>query len=131
MSQLRQAWRHTPYTLCLSIALTGVGALALALGDGVSRALSEIAAHIVTRAMGASMVTGGIISLLGVLGRRTLLETLGLALMAAGLGIYGLGVLLGLGLQGAVAGPICLALVVATLRRIATITSAARTLLDR
>jgi hypothetical protein len=78
------------------------GALAVIYGDDVSRALATI--DTVSRAMGVALLAGGITTITGIARGRSLVEVIGLSLLAVGCGIYGLGVFLGLGFAGAVAG---------------------------
>jgi hypothetical protein len=70
--------------------------------------------------MGFALFTGGLITLLGILSHRALMQTIGMAFLALGLLVYGVGVILGLGLGGMVAGPIALLASAATVRRIIT-----------
>jgi len=97
-----------------------VGVLAIIFGDKVSRALGELAANSISRGMGFAMFTGGVIALLGILSRRALSVTLGMGFMALGLGIYGFGVILGLGLGGMVAAPVALIAAIASIRQAVT-----------
>ncbi|HEX2289334.1 MAG TPA: hypothetical protein VHH53_03870 [Pseudonocardiaceae bacterium] len=71
------------------------GALAVIYGDDVSRALATI--DTVSRAMGVALLSGGITTITGIARGRSLVEVIGLSLLAVGCGIYGLGVFLGLG----------------------------------
>ncbi len=119
--RLAAAWVDRPYTVVLAAVLLIPGALALVFGDEVSRALTIIAADTVSRVMGAALLAGGATTLLGIARGRFLAEAVGLSLLAAGCAVYGLGVLLGLGLGGSVAGPIALAVALATVRRVVTL----------
>ncbi|MGH3847094.1 MAG: hypothetical protein ACRDS0_37590 [Pseudonocardiaceae bacterium] len=119
------AWRNRAYTLVLAAVLPIPGALAIIYGDAVSQALSNIAAGYVSRGMGTAFLIGGVLALVGIARQRALLEVLGLTLIAAGCGIYGLGVILGLGLGGVVAGSIALAVAVATVQRVVQLTAVA------
>lgn len=112
---------HRPYTVVLSAVLLFPGVLALVYGDAVSAALSKIAADNISRLMGILLVVGPTLTLVGIARNRALTETLGLTITALGCAIYGLGVILGLGLQGAVAGSGFLAIAAATIRRVITL----------
>lgn len=125
--RIEMAWKSRPFTLVLTLTLAPVGLLAVILGDSVSAALSHIAAGVVSRVMGALLLGGGVTTLVGVARHGMTLEALGLSLMAAGLGIYGAGVIIGLGLAGMVAGPIALALAVASAQRVHVLLITART----
>jgi len=118
--RLVEAWRFRPYITAFAFGLTPVGVVAIIYGDRVSKALGNLAANSVSRGVGFALFTGGIITILGILSHRALSQTIGMAFLAVGLGIYGVGVLLGLGLGGLIAGPIALLACVATVRRIIT-----------
>jgi hypothetical protein len=126
IQQLHMAWMHRPYTVVLAAALLVPGTLAIVYGDEVSSALSAIAAGTISHMMGVLLVAGSIFTLVGIARRQTLTETLGLTATAIGCAIYGLGVILGLGLHGAVAGSGFLAIAAATIRRVKTLAAAAR-----
>lgn len=113
-----RARRERPFSLSLALVVPIPGGLALVLGDAVSRALSNVTADAVSRSMGALLLVGALFTLMGIARGKHIAEVIGLAAMSAGFAIYGLGVLLGLGLQGAVAGPITLALAVGCVLRI-------------
>ncbi|MGA9310029.1 MAG: hypothetical protein WBV74_06625 [Pseudonocardiaceae bacterium] len=124
--QLQSAWVHRPYTVVLAVVLVFPGALAIVYGDEVSQALSNIAAGSISRLMGTLLVVGSALTLTGIARNRTLTETLGLTVTAIGCAIYGLGVILGLGLHGAVAGSGFLAIAAGTIRRVITLAAVAR-----
>ncbi|PZS19021.1 MAG: hypothetical protein DLM60_10865 [Pseudonocardiales bacterium] len=124
--QLQSAWVHRPYTVVLAVVLLVPGALAIVYGDEVSQALSNIAAGMISRMMGTLLVVGSTLTLLGIARNRALTETLGLTVTAIGCAIYGLGVILGLGLHGAVAGSGFLAIAAGTIRRVITLAAVAR-----
>jgi hypothetical protein len=126
IQQLQSAWVHRPYTVVLAVVLLIPGALAIVYGDEVSQALSNIAAGTISRLMGALLVVGSALTLSGIARNRALTETLGLTVTAIGCAIYGLGVILGLGLHGAVAGSGFLAIAAATIRRVITLAAVAR-----
>ena len=119
-TRLVESWKFRPFVTAYSIGLIPVGVLAIIFGDKVSRALGELAANSISRGMGFAMFTGGIITLLGILSRRALSMTLGMGFMALGLGIYGFGVILGLGLGGMVAAPVALIAAIASIRQAVT-----------
>jgi fumarate reductase subunit D len=124
--QLQSAWVHRPYTVVLAVVLVIPGALAIVYGDEVSQALSNIAAGTISRLMGTLLVVGSALTLTGIARNRALTETLGLTVTAIGCAIYGLGVILGLGLHGAVAGSGFLAIAAGTIRRVITLAAVAR-----
>ncbi len=124
--RLQSAWVHRPYTVVIAVVLVVPGALAIVYGDAVSQALSNIAAGTISRLMGTLLVVGSALTLTGIARNRALTETLGLTVTAIGCAIYGLGVILGLGLHGAVAGSGFLAIAAATIRRVITLAAVAR-----
>lgn len=115
-----------PYTLALALVLPIPGTLALIYGDAVSAALGNIAADTVSRFMGAALLAGAVLTLIGLARNKHVYEFTGLSILAIGLAVYGLGVLLGLGLQGAVAGPIALAVSLGTVLRLRSLSAKAR-----
>lgn len=119
--RLLYGWRHRPFTVVIAAVLTIPGVLALIYGDEVSRALSEISAGIISRFMGGALLVGGLTTLIGIARGKALTETLGLTVLALGCGIYGLGVILGLGLAGTVAGSGFLAIALSIVRRVVTL----------
>ena len=131
VQRLRLAWVDRPYTVVLAAVLAIPGALAVIYGDDVSRALATIAADTVSRGMGAALLAGGITTIVGIARGRSLVEVIGLSLLAVGCGIYGLGVFLGLGFAGAVAGSGFLAIALATVRRVVTLAAVAPKAEDR
>jgi hypothetical protein len=116
-----ESWKYRPYITAFSVGLIPVGVLAIIFGDKVSAALGNLAANSISRGMGFALFTGGLITLLGITSHRALTLTVGMGIMAFGLGIYGVGVILGLGLAGMVAGPIALIATIATIRQTITI----------
>ena len=116
--RMRFAWSHRPYTLVFGTVLPIPGALALIYGDAVSRALENISSGPVSRIMGGALFIGGILALVGIALSRSLIESLGLAVMAFGCFVYGAGVILGLGLAGAVAGSGFIAIGLGTVLRV-------------
>lgn len=131
VQRLQRAWVDRPYTVVLATVLVIPGALAVIYGDDVSRALATIAADTVSRAMGVALFAGGITTIIGIARGRSLVEVIGLSLLAVGCGIYGLGVLLGLGFAGAVAGSGFLAIALANVRRVVTLAAVAPKVEDR
>ena len=129
--RLIESWKYRPYVTAFPIGLIPVGVLAILFGDKVSAALGNLAANSISRGMGFALFTGGLITLLGILSHRALSVTLGMSIMAFGLGIYGVGVILGLGLAGMVAGPIALIASIATIRQVVTLAQMAEASGDR
>ena len=125
IQRLQSAWVERPFTIVLAAVLVIPGAFAVIYGDDVSRALATIAADTVSRGMGAALLAGGMTTVVGVARGRTLIEVIGLSLLAVGCGIYGLGVLLGLGFAGVVAGSGFLAVALAIIRRVLTLATVA------
>lgn len=117
LSRLRRAWRENPTTV-IAIIMIPTGTAALILGDGVSKAFSNLGGATPVRCMGIVMLTGAAFIITSVIRDDALQEVLGLSLCALGAAIYGLGVILGLRTQGIVAGLGYLSITVAMLGRI-------------
>lgn len=123
--RLNYARVHRPYTIVFGVVLLVPGTLAVIYGDQVSRALETISTGPLSRLMGVALLAGSVITLVGIALGRSLWEALGLTLMAAGCAIYGIGVIMGLGLAGMVAGPGFLAIALgSTLRVVSLLTTA-------
>ena len=129
--RLVESWKHRPYVTGFAVGLIPVGVLAILLGDKVSAALGNLAANTISRGMGFALFTGGLITLLGITSHRALTLTVGMGVMAFGLSLYGVGVVLGLGLAGMVAGPIALIATIATIRQVVTLAQIAEVSGDR
>jgi hypothetical protein len=138
---VRQAVRHTvnrvdlarhdrPWTLAFGLILPIPGTLAIIYGDGVSQALSNIAADTVSRTVGAALLTGALVTLAGLFRGRSAFEMVGLTLLAIGGGLYGLGVLFGLGLKGSVAASGFLAIALGAVLRLTSLRSQVRGVRD-
>ena len=123
---LRQAWMVRPMAITLPLGMIPIGIAAIILGDNASRAFTELGGAAMIRVMGVAMLTGGLLVAAGIVRNDALLEVVGLALAAFGATVYGIGVLLGLGLNGLVTGPENLIIALAFFGRIAMISRAAR-----
>lgn len=124
--RIRLARIYRPYTIAFAVILPIPGVLAIIYGDSVSQALSNISAGILSRFMGIALLVGGVAVIAGIAKGKSLVEAAGLTLMAAGCAIYGLGVVLGLGLAGVVAGAGFLAIALGTVLRVMSLTAVAR-----
>ncbi len=120
-ARLVDSWKYRPYVTAFAVGLIPVGVLAIIYGDKVSAALGNLAANSISRGMGFALFTGGLIALLGITSHRALTLTVGMGITAFGLSLYGVGVILGLGLAGMVAGPIALIAAIATTRQVVTL----------
>lgn len=121
---------HRPFTLAIAYVFPVPGVLAIIYGDAASRALETIAAGILSRIIGAALLGSSVFLLLGIAKGKSLWEAIGLGLAATGCALYGLGVLLGLALGGAIAGPISLAVALGSVWRMVSLTVAARMVND-
>lgn len=142
MPTLRQRLHLTitnrPFTLPLAVAAVIVGCLTLYHGADVSEALSRllppsvIPGDTVMRFWGGLQIIGGVLVLWGVLRPRMDAERSGWSFLIGAFLFYAVGVLGGLGLQGAVAGTYAAALAAGSafrawgLKRIQETTSHAR-----
>lgn len=107
---LREMFRYKPWRLIFAtIFVLWPGPAALICGERVSSAFTKLGAGYLTNVMGAVLIAGGLCTLIGMKRRLHLLETGGLVGMAMGCALYSIGVLLGLGAGGMVAGPLGLA----------------------
>lgn len=125
LRRLSLARVHRPYTLAIATVVPIPGVLAIIYGDATSQALSNLAAGVVSRVIGVALLVGAVLTLTGIARGRSLIEATGLLTIAFGAGVYGLGVLLGLGLGGTIAGPFALAIAIGSVLRVIGITAAA------
>lgn len=126
--------RIRPTVTSMTIASIFVGACALVLGEDASRAFTLIAGDtggaLIAHMMGAALLLGGVATLAGIARLGSLVELLGLGLISAGSFIYGSGVLIGLGINGLIAGGFAIGLSVGTALRVALLSRAAKQLYD-
>jgi hypothetical protein len=127
IQRLHTARVDSPYPLSFALLFPIPGVLAIVHGDRVSQALSNITAIYISRGMGVALFAGSVLVLVGIIRNRALIKAVGLGIMAAGCAVYGLGVVLGLGLAGAVAGTMGVAIATGSVLRIISLTTAART----
>lgn len=120
------AWREQPTAVTLPLGMTLIGLAAIILGENASRAFTELGGAAMIRVMGAAMLIGGLLVAVSIVRADYLLEVIGLALAAFGATVYGIGVILGLGLNGLVTGPENLLIALAFFGRIAMISRRAR-----
>jgi hypothetical protein len=120
------AWREKPTAVTLPLGMTIIGLAAVILGENASRAFTELGGSAMIRVMGLAMLAGGLLVAAGIVRNDYLLEVIGLALAAFGATVYGIGVVLGLGVQGLVTGPENILIAVAFFGRIALISRRAR-----
>jgi hypothetical protein len=118
LNRLRIARMHRPHTLVFGLALPIPGALAVVYGDEVSAALSNIGTGYVSLVMGLALLIGGVLTTVGLGLHKALLEAAGMCVMAVGCFIYGAGVIMGLGLAGAVAGTMSLSIAAGMVLRV-------------
>src|SRR5690349_13734019 len=102
------AWREQPTAVTLPLGMILIGLAAVIL------------------VMGLAMLAGGLLVAVSIVRSDYLLEVMGLALAAFGATVYGIGVILGLGLNGLVTGPENLLIALAFFGRIALISRRAR-----
>jgi hypothetical protein len=126
--------RIRPTVTCIIFASIFVGVCALVLGEDASRAFiilgGENGGALIAHVMGGLLCMGGILSLAGVARLGSLVELLGLGFVSAGAFIYGGGVLLGLGINGLIAGGFAIGISVGTALRVMLLASAATQLYD-
>ena len=120
------AWREQPTAVTLPLGMILIGLLAVILGENASRAFTELGGAAMIRVMGLAMLVGGLLVAVSITRSDYLLEVIGLALAAFGAVVYGVGVILGLGLNGLVTGPENILIALAFFGRIALISRRAR-----
>lgn len=123
--RLERARRERPYSLVFAFAMWIPGVLALVYGEAVSRGLTELSVGFMARIMGGALLAASLAMTYGILRNDHLVESFGVLLMAGGATIYGVGVMFGLGLGGAVAGPFALSIVFGSVLRVISLASAA------
>lgn len=126
-ARLRILWLTTitrPMSVVIPAALIPIGCITTVLGPEASRAFTLLppGAQFIAHAMGLFMALGGVLVLLSVANSETFTELIGLVLCALGCVIYGIGVILGLGINGLVTGPMFVAIAVASIVRVITST---------
>ena len=126
--RLQWARKNRPYTLSLGFMMPYSGILALIYGDRVSSALSNISSGVPSRVIGGSLLVGGIAVIIGVFWGRYFIEATGIALLAFAFALYGIGVMIGLGLSGMIAGPLSISVATGSVLRVISLTSAAHEL---
>jgi len=124
--RLVDAWRSRPTSVTIPLVMIPIGIAALILGENVSRAFTNIGGGTIIRIMGAAMLLGGVCVLVSVLRSDPLQEMIGLSLIVFGAAIYGCGVILGLRVQGIVAGMGYLAIATGFLGRVLMLVREAR-----
>ncbi len=109
-----------PMSVIIPAALIPIGAVATVIGPEASRAFTLLpdSAKFIAHSMGMLMLLGGVLVLLGIAQSETFTELIGLALAGLGCAIYGAGVIIGLGLNGMVTGPMFLAIAASAVIRV-------------
>lgn len=103
----------------IPIFMIPVGIIGLAMGQNSSRAFSELSAGpVLAHGFGALLAIGGAIVVLGIVRDDVFVEGLGFILLSGGTFTYAMGVFLGLGWQGAIAGGLALSISVGALGRV-------------
>ncbi len=130
LRRLYAALKNSKTPVVLPLALTGVGIVALVLGEGASKAFSNLGGSTIIRVMGVALVVGGCLIVSSLVKYNGLREVTGLALSAFGAATYGGGVVLGLHAQGLVSGIGYAGITVTLLARLVFVVQAAR-IVDR
>jgi hypothetical protein len=99
--------RHSTAT-GLPVTLIPTGLIAVILGSHASKAFDNIGGAFLVRFLGAVMLIGGTTIVTGIIRTDPAYEPIGLTFVSLGLGIYGTGVIIGLGTQGLIAGMIAI-----------------------
>lgn len=128
MSDIQASELGHPLATWVPGALIPIGLLTAIFGAQMSRALEILGLSIMPHMIGGLMCVGGVLAVRGLRRGHRGVETAGLSVAACGCAVYGLGVLLGLGLGGTIAGGMYLALAGAFVSRTVRILKAARDL---
>jgi hypothetical protein len=116
--RLSQRIVRYPFATILSLTAIPVGALAIIVGPGVSRAFTIVYDQPgLIYVWGGVLGAGGVAVLLGILWSRPSIEMAGLFTLAPAFGFYGVSVIIGLGVGGLVTGPLNLGLALACVMR--------------
>lgn len=109
-----------PMSVVIPAALIPIGAVTTVLGPDASRAFTLLpqGAQFIAHAMGMFMVVGGLLVLLGISQNETFTELIGLVFAALGCLVYGAGVIIGLGLNGLITGPMFVSIAIASITRV-------------
>jgi hypothetical protein len=107
-----------PTATALPLTLIAAGIVAVVLGSHASKAFDNLGGALLVRFLGVVLLLGGLVVVTGIIRSDPALEPIGLTLIAAGLAFYGVGVALGLGTQGLIAGLIAVGSAVGFLGRI-------------
>jgi hypothetical protein len=129
-------WQIRPMATSMTIASVVTGICALVLGPHASRAFTIIVGGrhgvdaLIARGMGAFLAIGGLLVVAGVVRYGSFIELLGLGCMSAGAFIYGVGVLIGLGINGLIAGLFALGLSLGAALRVVLLAFVAKKLYE-
>jgi hypothetical protein len=125
----KQEFASRPLSVVIPAMMIPVGTAAFILGQGASRAFTLIpGGELIAHTMGFLLALGGALAMLGTVRLGTLVELLGLVLIAAGATIYASGVILGLGWNGIIAGGAYAAIAIGCIGRVILLSSVAHRL---
>ncbi len=111
----------------VSLGMIPTGVMALALGEGSSRAFTIIpGGSLIAHLFGALLALGGALVLLAILRSETFIEVVGLACIASGAALYAGGVYIGLGANGLIAGTLSGFIALGAFNRVTFLTRLAR-----
>src|SRR5258708_4896323 len=104
-----------------------IGAATIVLGDQASRAFTLIpGGGLIAHILGGLLALGGAVSVAGTLKMGSFTELLGQVFIAAGTFLYAGGVVIGLGLNGIIAGGAYLAIAIGSVGRVILLAHLAR-----
>jgi hypothetical protein len=127
LQRLHRAWKAKPLAITLVFALVPVGVIVLVFGDSADWAFATIGGGgIIIRYMGILMILGGAFVAYSVIRKDAFYEVLGLTFAALGTAVYGVGILLGFGAEGLIAGLGYLSMTLAFLGRVALLCRSAK-----
>lgn len=130
-------FRLRPLSVTVPVIMIPTGIMALILGEGASRAFTIIGGEggstgaLIAHMMGLFLALGGALAILGTVRFGTLIELIGLMLVAAGAFIYAAGVVIGLGFNGVIAGGGFLSISLGCAGRVVLLADTAKRLFER
>ena len=121
--------RIRPTVTSMLFASIFVGVCAMILGEGASRAFTDLGGEnggaLIAHVMGGALFLGGLAALAGIARLGSLVELLGLGLVSGGAFVYAAAVLLALGPNGLIAGGLAAGLSMGTAMRVVLLMRAA------
>jgi len=120
------AFALRPLAVTVPAAMIPIGVATLALGSEASRAFTLIpGGSLIAHALGMLLLIGGVLTIAGTLRMGTFVELIGLVFVSTGAFLYAGGVIIGLGVNGLIAGGAYAAITVGCVGRVVMLGSLA------